>query len=656
MAGPLISGGRCFSAFILLLLLLLISQACDGFLLPRSYKHVFSKGEGVYVRVKSLTSIDTQLPFSYYRLPYCKPLMGITESTRNLGQILMGDHVLNSPYRLHMNVNESLHLCTTPPLSESDVKLLKQKTRDLYQVNMILDDLPLMRYERRGGFENRWVGFPVGYTAMETDDDYLINHLKFRVLIHELEEKDHGEAYEIVGVEVVPCSIKYDPGKMSKLQMYDPIPSQSCSLELDKSQVIREKERVSFSYEIEFVKSEVRWESRWDAYLATEDAQFHWSSIVNSLIVMFLFAGGVLKILKNSVGAYGARRNQEFNEQVHQAKEKLPGWRLVRGDVFREPGHSKLLCVMVGNGVQITGTAILTVVFAALGFMPPASQGMLPLGLIVFYLLLGVASGYAGVRLWITIKGSPEEWKSVSWSIACFFPGFVFVILALLDIIYRENHSTRASSIYARLQLYVLWFSISVPLNLSGGYLATRAERTPHPVNTNHVPREITAPRYRSWFLVLVCGSIAFSVLFLQLFFILSSIWLGHFYSAFGFLLIVLLLLVVVCAQVSVVLTHLRLRAEDWKWWWKAFFASGSVGFYVFSYCTNYLIHDLNGLSGSASATLYLGYSLIISIAVMLSTGSVGFLTSFYFVRYLYSSLDIEGDQKSEESVELIAE
>nr|GME15630.1 transmembrane 9 superfamily member 12 [Ipomoea batatas] len=583
--------------------------------------------------------------------------MGIVE-TQNLGQILMGDQVLNSPYRLRMNVNESLYLCTTPPLSEYDVKLLKQTTRDLYQVNMILDDLPLLRYAGRGGFEIRWIGFPVGYTAMETDDDYLMNHLKFRVLLHELEETDYGEFYEIVGVEVVPCSIKYDPGK---LQMHDPIPSQSCPLELDKSQVIREKERVSFSYEIEFVKSEVRWESRWDAYLATEDAQFHWSSIVNSLIVMLLFAGGVHKILKNSVGAYWARRNQEFNKQVHQAtepqaKEKLPGWRLVRGDVFREPGHSKLLCVMVGNGVQITGTAILTVVFAALGFMPPASQGMLSFGLIVFYLLLGVVSGYAGVRLWITIKGSPEEWKSVSWSIACFFPGFVFVILALLDFIYRENHSTRAISIYARLQHYVLWFSISVPLNLSGGYLAAQAERTPHPVHTNHVPREITAPRYRSWFLVLVGGSIVFSVLFLQLFFILSSIWLGHFYSAFGFLLIVLLLLVVVCAQVSVVLTYLRLRAEDWKWWWNAFFASGSTGFYVFSYCANYLIHDLNGLSGSASATLYLGYSLIISIAVMLSTGSVGFLTSFYFVRYLYSSLDIEGDQKSEESVELIAE
>ena len=74
--------------------------------------------------------------------------------------------------------------------------------------------------------------------------------------------------------------------------------------------------------------------------------------------------------------------------------EELSGWKLIVGDVFREPECSKLLCVMVGDGVQITGMGVVTIVFAALGFMSPASRGMLLTGMIILYLFLGIAAGY----------------------------------------------------------------------------------------------------------------------------------------------------------------------------------------------------------------------------------------------------------------------
>ncbi|KAG6473403.1 hypothetical protein ZIOFF_067319 [Zingiber officinale] len=95
-------------------------------------------GERIYAKVNSLTSIETELPYSYYNLPYCHPQGGIKRSAENLGELLMGDQIDNSPYRFHVNVNESLYLCTTNALNEHEVKLLKQRTHDLYQVNMIL--------------------------------------------------------------------------------------------------------------------------------------------------------------------------------------------------------------------------------------------------------------------------------------------------------------------------------------------------------------------------------------------------------------------------------------------------------------------------------------------------------------------------------------
>lgn len=622
--------------------------------------HTYRQGEEIGAKVNSLTSIETELPFSYYSLPYCQPEGGIKNSAENLGELLMGDQIDNSPYRFHVNVNESLYLCTTKPLDEADVKLLKQRSRDLYQVNMILDNLPVRRFTEQNGMTIQWTGYPVGYIPEGTTDVYIINHLKFKVLVHKYEggkvkvlgtgegmevisetDSDAKSGYEIVGFEVVPCSLKRDPEAMLKLKMYDKIEPVNCPVELEKSQLIREKEQVSFTYDVEFVNSDIRWPSRWDAYLKMEGSKIHWFSIMNSLMVILFLAGIVFVIFLRTVRRDLTRYEELDKEAQAQMNEELSGWKLVVGDVFREPTSSKLLCVMIGDGVQILGMAIVTIFFAAFGFMSPASRGMLLTGMIVLYMLLGIVAGYAAVRLWRTIKGTSEGWRSVSWSTACFFPGIVFIVLTVLNFMLWARNSTGALPISLFFGLLSLWFCVSVPLTLLGGFFGTRAEPIEFPVRTNQIPREIPTKKY-SWLFILGAGTLPFGTLFIELFFILSSIWLGRFYYVFGFLLVVLLLLVVVCAEVSVVLTYMHLCAEDWRWWWKAFFASGTVALYVFLYSINYLVFDLRSLSGPVSAMLYIGYSFIVSLAIMLATGTVGFLTSFSFVHYLFSSVKID--------------
>ncbi|GJN22072.1 hypothetical protein PR202_gb09605 [Eleusine coracana subsp. coracana] len=650
--------GWVFSALLVVFLVLVCPS--EAFYLPGSYMHTYRQREEIWAKVNSLTSIETELPFSYYSLPYCRPKDGIKKSAENLGELLMGDQIDNSPYRFRINVNESLYLCTTNPLDEGDVKLLKQRSRDLYQVNMILDNLPVRRFTEQNGVTIQWTGYPIGYTPEGTSDFYIINHLKFKVLVHKYEgskvrvvgtgegmeviseaDSDAKSGFEIVGFEVVPCSVKRDPEAMSKLTMYDKVDSVNCPLELEKSQLIREKEKISFTYEVEFVNSDIRWPSRWDAYLKMEGAKIHWFSIMNSLMVILFLAGIVFVIFLRTVRRDLTRYEELDKESQAQMNEELSGWKLVVGDVFREPTSSKLLCVMIGDGVQILGMAIVTILFAAFGFMSPASRGMLLTGMIVLYMLLGVVAGYAAVRLWRTVKGTSEGWRSVSWSTACFFPGIVFIVLTVLNFMLWARNSTGALPISLFFGLLSLWFCISVSLTLLGGFFGTRAEPIEFPVRTNQIPREIPTKKY-SWLFIFGAGTLPFGTLFIELFFILSSIWLGRFYYVFGFLLVVLLLLVVVCAEVSVVLTYMHLCSEDWRWWWKAFFASGTVALYVFLYSINYLVFDLRSLSGPVSAMLYIGYSFIVSLAIMLATGTVGFLTSFSFVHYLFSSVKID--------------
>ena len=123
MASSAISGRKTSSVHWVLFLVFLFAHECRGFYLPGSYMNTYSTGEPILAKVNSLTSIETELPFSYYSLPYCKPAGGIKKSAENLGELLMGDQIDNLPYRFRMNVNKAIYLCTISPLNEHDVKL-----------------------------------------------------------------------------------------------------------------------------------------------------------------------------------------------------------------------------------------------------------------------------------------------------------------------------------------------------------------------------------------------------------------------------------------------------------------------------------------------------------------------------------------------------
>ncbi|XP_047941431.1 transmembrane 9 superfamily member 11-like [Salvia hispanica] len=647
-----------------LLIVLVISQLSEGFYLPGSYPHKYEVGDSLNVKVNSLTSIDTEMPFSYYSLPFCQPKEGIKDSAENLGELLMGDRIENSPYRFKMYTNETeIFLCQTKPLSGHEFKLLKKRIDEMYQVNVILDNLPAIRYTKKDGYMLKWTGYPVG--AKVDDGYYIFNHLKFTVLVHKFEEnnmarvmgtgdaaemippeKNQGSAipgYMVVGFEVVACSFQHKDELVKNLKMYNKYPA---SISCDPNAVampIKENEPLAFSYEVSFVEKDIKWPSRWDAYLKMEGAKVHWFSILNSLMVITFLAGIVLVIFLRTVRRDLTQYEELDKEAQAQMNEELSGWKLVVADVFRAPSNPALLCVMVGNGVQILGMAAVTILFAALGFMSPASRGTLITGMLFFYMVLGIAAGYVAVRLWRTIFcGDNKGWIGVSWKVSCFFPGISFLIFTLLNFLLWGSNSTGAIPFSLYVILILLWFCISVPLTLVGGYFGAKAPHIEFPVRTNQIPREIPQQKYPSWLLVLGAGTLPFGTLFIELFFIMSSLWMGRVYYVFGFLFVVLMLLVVVCAEVSLVLTYMHLCVEDWKWWWKSFFASGSVAIYIFLYSINYLIFDLKSLSGPVSATLYLGYSLFMVFAIMLATGTVGFLSSFWFVHYLFSSVKLD--------------
>ena len=79
-------------------------------------------------------------------------------------------------------------------------------------------------------------------------------------------------------------------------------------------------------------------------------------------------------------------------------------------------------------------------------------------------------------------------------------------------------------------------------------------------------------------------GILPFGACFVELFFVMSSIWMDQYYYVFGFLLLVYGILIITCAEISIVLCYFQLCAEDYRWWWRSLMTPGATAFYVFLY------------------------------------------------------------------------
>lgn len=62
-------------------------------------------------------------------------------------------------------------------------------------------------------------------------------------------------------------------------------------------------------------------------------------------------------------------------------------------------------------------------------------------------------------------------------------------------------------------------------------------------------------------------GILPFGTMFIELYFAMTSLWLGYFYYLFGFVFLIGLLTIVINCEIAVLCTYVQLCAEDYMWW-----------------------------------------------------------------------------------------
>jgi transmembrane 9 superfamily protein 2/4 len=278
---------------------------------------------------------------------------------------------------------------------------------------------------------------------------------------------------------------------------------------------------------------------------------------------------------------------------------------------------------------------------AVFKLLNPIKKGHTLTAMVVLYVLSGCVSGYVSARIYKFCNA--KNWKMNTFMTATALPGVLVGIFTILNLFLSLAGAATAVSFWMLLLLFFLWVCVSAPLVFAGAYFGLRAEKISVPTKTTSIARVIPEVPWfnKPPFSFLLGGILPFGSVCIELFFIMSALWLHQIYYVMGFLLAVLLILAATCAQVSIVMTYLQLCAEDHRWWWKAFFNCASAGVYLFLYSIWFLVSRME-LVGVLPLVVYLTYMSMISLLFAIFCGSVGFICAFAFNKTIYGNLKLD--------------
>ncbi|CAH2104508.1 unnamed protein product [Euphydryas editha] len=621
------------SSQIFILLISLITYS-HGFYVPGVAPVEFKKGQRIEVKAVKMTSIHTQLPYEYYSLPLCIPKNGtFLDKSENLGEVLRGDRIVNTPYEVHMAENIKCKLLChkqNDPMNWSveESEKVAGRIEHEYFVHLLIDNLPVATKAINPDTSERTIeqGYRLGF--MSKGKAYINNHLKLLLKYH----KHSQDSYRVVGFEVETFSVDKD-----HLTFID----DSCQfLPEAKPQLVNEDTgtKLYFTYSVEWGESDIEWASRWDIYLGMKDVQIHWFSIVNSIVVLFFLSGILTMIIVRTLRRDIARYNSD--ENIEEMIEET-GWKLVHGDVFRPPPKRMLFAAVIGSGIQIFLMSLITIFIAMLGMLSPASRGALMTAAIFLYVFMGLIAGYYSARLYNTMKG--KQWKQAAFLTATLYPAIVFGTCFFLNFFIMGKHSSGAVPFSTMMALLCLWFCISLPLVYLGYYFGCRKQPFQHPVRTNFIPRKVPEQVWymNTYICILMAGILPFGAVFIELFFIFNALWENQFYYLFGFLFLVFCILVISVSQISIVMVYFQLCGEDYHWWWKSFIISGGSAIYILIYSIFYFFTKLE-ITEFIPTLLYIGYTGLMVLTFWILTGTIGFFAAYTFIRKIYAAVKID--------------
>lgn len=572
-------------------------------------KHHYDEGEEIPFWVNNVGPYANPTEtYEYYSLPFCRPTHlredgKLIKKPQRIGEYIQGDRAVLSDYNLPFKKNfKEADLCEMH-LKKADVEKFKKAIKQLYYFEMIYDDLPIH-------------GF-IGTTNNYQEDNEPIRYYLYRHLDFFIEYNND----QVIRINATGSFAHELP------DIDDP----TTDGETDVS--------IMLTYSATWTPTTYPFEHRRKFYENTffpADLEIHWLSIMNSVVLVILLTGFlaiiILRVLRSDYARY-AKTDEIEDDQADY------GWKLIHGDVFRFPPHKNIFTAFLGIGSQFMAIVVGTLAFSLFGLYYPTNGGNMYATGIGLYAVTSGLGGFVAGRMYKQFNGDRWAWNIVLTATLFAVPFVCVVAYANSVAIYFKV--TAALPFLTILEVVSIYALVGFPLTVFGGITGRRLSGTfDAPSRTKNFPREIPPiPWYRTLpFQMLMAGFLPFSAIYIELFYIYSSVWGHTYYTLYGILCIVFIILIIVTACITVALTYFQLSMEDHRWWWNAFINGGSTGIFIYIYSICYYIYRSN-MTGMLQGSFYFAYMLVTCYFFFILLGTVGFFSALIFVRRIYRNL-----------------
>jgi len=300
--------------FVAVRLLLLVSLVNAG---------AYEDGSDVVISMNKVWPFaNPQETYRYYDFPFCQPTV-IMPHFMTLGQVLRGDRLVNSIYKIGMKRNVARTVVCNRPATQKDIEILKAAIDANYMFELFVAELPIVRpFGVKSAIDN-------GGSGVAQDRYFLVNYLDFIV--------GHNEK------EVVSANV-----------------TQELNLEhLIDITTWKEGMVIPFAYSVHWVDlphispgQALELQLKSTMPHGHQNMDIHWLAIINSFVLMLLILSLFLLIIIRVVRSDLSRYLQIPDEELNAVEEET-GWKLLHADVFRAPKHRLFFCASVGCGLQL---------------------------------------------------------------------------------------------------------------------------------------------------------------------------------------------------------------------------------------------------------------------------------------------------------------
>jgi len=601
----------------------------------KSYDTSFKNEEKINIISGTINSFKTRIPYDLYYLDLCTPDDPILFPS-NLGEIILSGNSYETNYQLSINNSSKCNFLCSEKIKKRDFNKINDLIKKEYFINYYLDNLPvgLMKtYVNKNNKIKRQIrfdrGIPLGY--IENNITYIYNYYKIYI---ELKKEIVYDNYNVSNIEYNIIGFYIEPFSLNINDINKCFNKNNYTFE---KQILKPNEYINFYYDQIYIYTDLVYDDRIKKYYITNNS-IHWNSIIISCLIISFLTIILIFIFFNSIKSEKDVKNNRIisDEEINEY-----GWRNVAFDVFRCPENIELLSSILGTGIQLFVMAFYSLFFIRIGLLRPRNGGSYLTIMVMMYVFLGIISGYSTSRFYKMLNG--KNWINLTMISILFFPLIFIFIFSIINLIYKKEKSSiymEFDEFFSSLILWVFWVAPLIFLGILFGFFQKKILL---PCKINPVPSLISGKTI-PWYLKIryawiFTGFPPFFGIFVELFYIMDSLWKQNIYALNIYLLSSLIVLIIISSEIAILFTFFNLCKGDYRWWWKSLLVGSSPGLYLLLFSLLYSF-KMDFISTN-SFIIYLCFMSLLTIIVIIICGAFGLFFTFIFIRIIYSKINI---------------